>query len=54
MCHGFPCWFLQITDRKTDMIISGGFNVYPSQVEQVIWSHPAVQDCAVVGVPDEK
>ena len=36
------------------MIISGGFNVYPSEVEQVIWSHPAVQDCAVIGVPDEK
>jgi acyl-CoA synthetase (AMP-forming)/AMP-acid ligase II len=35
------------------MIISGGFNVYPSEVEQVIWSHPAVQDCAVIGVPDE-
>jgi acyl-CoA synthetase (AMP-forming)/AMP-acid ligase II len=36
------------------MIISGGFNVYPSQVEQVIWGHPAVQDCAVIGVPDDK
>ncbi|MES2127475.1 MAG: AMP-binding protein [Pseudomonadota bacterium] len=44
--------FLHITDRKKDMIISGGFNVYPSEVEQVIWSHPAVQDCAVIGVPD--
>ena len=46
--------YLHITDRKKDMIISGGFNVYPSEVEQVIWSHPAVQDCAVIGVPDEK
>ncbi|MRV71969.1 AMP-binding protein [Duganella sp. FT92W] len=46
--------FLHITDRKKDMIISGGFNVYPSEVEQVIWSHPAVQDCAVIGVPDDK
>jgi acyl-CoA synthetase (AMP-forming)/AMP-acid ligase II len=44
--------FLHITDRKKDMIITGGFNVYPSQVEQVIWGHPAVQDCAVIGVPD--
>ena len=44
--------FLHITDRKKDMIISGGFNVYPSEVEQVIWGHPAVQDCAVIGVPD--
>jgi acyl-CoA synthetase (AMP-forming)/AMP-acid ligase II len=46
--------FLHITDRKKDMIITGGFNVYPSEVEQVIWSHPAVLDCAVVGVPDDK
>ncbi len=45
--------FLHITDRKRDVIISGGFNVYPSEVEQVIWSHPAVLDCAVIGVPDE-
>jgi acyl-CoA synthetase (AMP-forming)/AMP-acid ligase II len=44
--------FLHITDRKKDMIISGGFNVYPSEVEQVIWGHPAVLDCAVIGVPD--
>lgn len=44
--------YLHITDRKKDMIISGGFNVYPSEVEQVLWSHPAVQDCAVIGVPD--
>ncbi|MBA5604254.1 AMP-binding protein [Duganella sp. FT3S] len=44
--------YLHITDRKKDMIITGGFNVYPSQVEQVIWGHPAVQDCAVIGVPD--
>ncbi|SDH14349.1 class I adenylate-forming enzyme family protein [Agrococcus jejuensis] len=43
---------IHLTDRRKDMIISGGFNVYPSEVEQVIWSHPAVQDCAVVGVPD--
>jgi acyl-CoA synthetase (AMP-forming)/AMP-acid ligase II len=46
--------YLHITDRKKDMIISGGFNVYPSEVEQVIWSHPAVQDCAVIGVSDDK
>jgi len=46
--------YLHITDRKKDMIITGGFNVYPSEVEQVIWGHPAVQDCAVIGVPDEK
>jgi acyl-CoA synthetase (AMP-forming)/AMP-acid ligase II len=46
--------YLHITDRKKDMIITGGFNVYPSEVEQVIWGHPAVQDCAVIGVPDLK
>lgn len=44
---------LHITDRKKDMIISGGFNIYPSNVEQVIWSHPSVRDCAVIGIPDE-
>lgn len=46
--------FLYIVDRKKDMIISGGFNVYPSEIEQVIWAHAAVQDCAVIGVPDQK
>jgi acyl-CoA synthetase (AMP-forming)/AMP-acid ligase II len=46
--------FLHITDRKKDMIITGGFNVYSCEVEGVINSHPAVQDCAVVGIPDEK
>ncbi|KAB2912764.1 MAG: AMP-binding protein [Hyphomicrobiaceae bacterium] len=46
--------FIYICDRKKEMIITGGFNVYPLEVEQVILSHPAVQDCAVVGVPDEK
>jgi len=45
--------YLYITDRKKDMIITGGFNVYPQTIEQVIWSHSAVQDCAVIGVPDE-
>jgi acyl-CoA synthetase (AMP-forming)/AMP-acid ligase II len=46
--------YLFIVDRAKDMIITGGFNVYSAEVEQVLLAHPAVQDCAVVGVPDEK
>ncbi len=46
--------YVYITDRKRDMIISGGFNVFPSEVEQVLWAHESVKDCAVIGVPDEK
>ncbi|MBU3738021.1 MAG: AMP-binding protein [Rhodoferax sp.] len=46
--------YVYIVDRKRDMIISGGFNLYPSEIEQVLWAHPAVQDCAVIGVPDDK
>jgi len=45
---------LHIVDRIKDMIITGGFNVYSSEVEQALMSHPDVQDCAVVGLPDEK
>jgi acyl-CoA synthetase (AMP-forming)/AMP-acid ligase II len=46
--HGY----LHITDRKKDMIITGGFNVYPAEVEQALFTHPAVADCAVIGIPD--
>jgi len=46
--------YVFIVDRKKQMIITGGLNVYPSEIEQVILSHDAVQDCAVIGVPDEK
>ncbi|ODM82212.1 class I adenylate-forming enzyme family protein [Bradyrhizobium elkanii] len=46
--------YIYLTDRKRDMIISGGFNVFPSEVEQAVMSHHMVQDCAVVGVPDAK
>lgn len=45
--------YVYITDRLRDMIISGGFNIFPGEIEQVIWSHPCVQDCAVIGVPDD-
>jgi fatty-acyl-CoA synthase len=46
--------YLYIVDRAKDMVISGGFNVYSTEVEQALMQHPAVQDCAVVGLPDEK
>ena len=46
--------FITIVDRKKDMIITGGFNVFPNEVEQVLCAHPSVQECAVIGVPDEK
>ena len=46
--------YLFIVDRAKDMIITGGFNVYSAEVEQALLAHPAVQDCAVVGLPDEK
>lgn len=44
--------YVHVTDRRKDMIISGGFNVYPSEVERVLLMHDAVQDCAVVGMAD--
>jgi acyl-CoA synthetase (AMP-forming)/AMP-acid ligase II len=44
---------LYIHDRIKDMIISGGENIYPAEVENVLVAHPAVADCAVIGVPDE-
>jgi fatty-acyl-CoA synthase len=46
--------WLFLVDRAKDMIITGGFNVYSAEVEQALMSHPAVQDCAVVGLPDPK
>jgi fatty-acyl-CoA synthase len=46
--------YLFIVDRAKDMVITGGFNVYSTEVEQAVMQHPAVQDCAVVGLPDEK
>ena len=45
---------LYIVDRLKDMIITGGFNVYSAEVEQALLAHPAVLDCAVVGLPDDK
>jgi long-chain acyl-CoA synthetase len=44
--------YLYIMDRLKDMIITGGENVYPREVEEMLYTHPAVQECAVVGLPD--
>src|SRR3546814_11937357 len=44
--------YLFLRDRAKDMVISGGVNIYPAEVEAVLGSHPAVRDVAVIGVPD--
>ena len=46
--------FFFIVDRKKEMIIRGGYNVYPREVEEVLYGHPAVDEVAVVGIPDER
>jgi long-chain acyl-CoA synthetase len=46
--------YIRIVDRKKDMILVSGFNVYPNEIEAVIATHPKVVECAAVGVPDEK
>jgi acyl-CoA synthetase (AMP-forming)/AMP-acid ligase II len=46
--------FVYICDRKRDMIISGGVNIYPAEIEDVLHRHPAVEDAAVFGVPDDE
>lgn len=46
--------FLYIVDRKKDMVISGGVNIYPREIEEVLASHPDILEAAVVGVPDER
>jgi fatty-acyl-CoA synthase len=45
--------YLRVVDRLKDMYISGGENVYPAEVERALYAHPAVAECAVIGVPDE-
>src|SRR6202166_2920939 len=45
--------YFYLVDRKKDMIISGGFNVYPQMIEQAIYEHPAVQEVIVIGIPDQ-
>jgi long-chain acyl-CoA synthetase len=46
--------YFAITDRKKDMILVSGFNVYPNEIESVIATHPGVLECGAVGIPDEK
>ena len=46
--------YLYLVDRRTDMVISGGENIYPSEVEDVLQQHPAISDVAVIGIPDPK
>tara|TARA_B110001454_G_scaffold207113_2_gene218200 strand:- start:523 stop:2070 length:1548 start_codon:yes stop_codon:yes gene_type:complete len=46
--------YFYIVDRIKDMIISGGFNIFPGEIEHVLFTHAAVEDCAVIGIPDEK
>jgi long-chain acyl-CoA synthetase len=46
--------YLYVTDRLADMVIRGGANIYPREVEEVLYQHPAVVDCAVFGIPDER
>ena len=43
-----------IVDRKKDMILRGGYNVYPREIEEVLYTHPAVREAAVIGIPDER
>jgi long-chain acyl-CoA synthetase len=43
-----------IVDRKKDLIIRGGYNVYPREIEEVLYEHPAIQEAAVVGVPHDE
>jgi len=45
--------YIRIVDRKKDMILVSGFNVYPNEIEQVVATHPGVLECAAIGVPDE-
>jgi long-chain acyl-CoA synthetase len=45
--------YFYLVDRKKDMIISGGFNVYPQMIEQAIYTHPAVHEVIVIGIPDD-
>ena len=49
-----PRGYLKLVGRKTDMVISGGMNVYPAEIEAALVAHPAIREAAVIGVPDDK
>ena len=49
-----PDGYVRIVDRKKDLIIVSGFNVYPNEIEDIVMAHPKVANCAVIGVPDER
>ena len=46
--------YYSIVDRKKDLILCSGFNVYPGEVESILFEHPKIKDAAVIGIPDEK
>ena len=52
MCH--PDGYIELRDRKKDIVISGGENISTIEVEQAVAKHPTVLECAVVAIPDEK
>ena len=49
-----PTGYLYLADRKSDMVITGGVNIYPREIEECLLAHPDVVDCAVLGVPDDE
>ena len=49
-----PDGFFRIVDRLKDMVLVSGFNVYPNEVEDVLYHHPAISKCAVIGLPDDR
>ena len=46
--------FISLVDRSRDMIVSGAENIYPTEIENVLYKHPAVLECAIFGIPDDK
>ena len=53
MCSMDEAGYLYLADRRTDLILAGGANIYPAEVEAALDEHPLVRSCAVIGLPDE-